>query len=140
MSSDPSFYDELKNSFPKMCSSIYGGVWIGEGWKPIVRALCANIQNHIDTTNRWRAQYRPELEQIEQVTVEQIKEKFGGLRFYYSGGDEYINGLVEMAESWADNTCETCGKPGEVRDNFGWMITLCDEHHQERLDSKNGRT
>jgi hypothetical protein len=57
----------------------------------------------------------------------QIKEKFGGLRFYYDGGDEYISGLVSMAESWAGNTCETCGEKGERRSG-GWIRTLCDKH------------
>jgi hypothetical protein len=63
--------------------------------------------------------------------VEQIKEKFGGLRFYYSGGDEKIQGMVRMAEAWADRHCEECGKPGQKRSG-GWIRTLCDEHEAER--------
>lgn len=70
-----------------------------------------------------------------RVTVAQIKEKFGGLRFYYDGGDEYISGLVTMAESWADKTCEVCGDAGQLR-NGGWVRTLCDTHEEEYQKNK----
>jgi hypothetical protein len=64
---------------------------------------------------------------IPQVVAEQVKEKFGTLRFYYRGGDDYISGLVSMAESMSAVTCEVCGDPGESRGN-GWISTLCDKH------------
>ena len=66
-----------------------------------------------------------------QVTVDQVKEKFGTLRFYYSGGDEYIAGLVTMAESMSGVTCEECGNPGK-RIGGGWVTTLCKEHAEAR--------
>lgn len=71
--------------------------------------------------------YRKVPEKIHQVVAEQVKEKFGGLRFYYRGGDEYISGLSAMAESMSYVTCETCGKPGKSN-NDGWIKTACDEH------------
>jgi hypothetical protein len=64
---------------------------------------------------------------IPQVTLDQVKEKFGTLRFYYSGGDDYISGLVSMAESMSGVTCETCGKPG-TSTGGGWIKTVCVEH------------
>jgi hypothetical protein len=67
---------------------------------------------------------------VNWIRVEQIKEKFGGLRFYYQGGDDVIDGMVRMAESWAGRTCETCGNKGERRGG-GWIRTLCDEHESE---------
>lgn len=72
---------------------------------------------------------RPVPEIIEQVTVNQVKEKYGTLRFYYSGGDAYIDGLVAMAESMSEVTCEECGNPGRVR-RGGWLRCLCDTHAQ----------
>ena len=66
-------------------------------------------------------------EPIPQVTLDQVKEKFGTLRFYYSGGDDYIRGLVSMAESMSGVTCETCGKPG-TSTGGGWIKTACKEH------------
>jgi hypothetical protein len=64
---------------------------------------------------------------IPQVTLDQDKEKFGTLRFYYSGGDDSIDGMVRMAESMSAVTCEECGVPGRSR-HGGWISTLCDEH------------
>jgi hypothetical protein len=64
---------------------------------------------------------------IAQVTLDQVKEKFGTLRFYYTGGDEYISGLVSMAESMSGVTCETCCNPGKSLGR-GWITTLCKEH------------
>jgi hypothetical protein len=62
-----------------------------------------------------------------QVTVDQVKEKFGTLRFYYTGGDEYIHGVAAMAEAMSAATCEVCGKPGKTIGG-GWLKTACEEH------------
>jgi hypothetical protein len=64
------------------------------------------------------------------VVATQIKEKFGTLRFYYFGGDDYCHGVESMAESMSAVTCEVCGSPGKLR-NGGWIRTLCDEHAKE---------
>jgi hypothetical protein len=61
---------------------------------------------------------------VPQVTLDQIKEKFGTLRFYYTGGDDYIDGMVRMAESMSGVICEGCGNVGERRDG-GWVHTYC---------------
>lgn len=71
-----------------------------------------------------------------QVVATQIKEKFGTLRFYYNGGDDYISGLVSMAEEFSNRTCENCGNPGKSRGN-GWLYTACDFHTKpEHLDTQ----
>ena len=72
----------------------------------------------------------PEL--VPQVTLDQVKEKFGTLRFYYTGGDEYIAGLVSMAESMSAVTCETCGNPGE-QTRGGWIKTICKPCTKEKV-------
>ena len=74
------------------------------------------MENDIDITPK-----------VNWIHVEQIKEKFGGLRFYYQGGDDHISGMVDMAETWANHACETCGDRGERRSG-GWIRTLCDKH------------
>ena len=68
--------------------------------------------------------FRPVPESIPQVTLDQVKEKFGTLRFYYSGGDDYISGMVSLAESLTSVTCESCGNVGERRGG-GWVHTYC---------------
>ena len=128
MSDEFSRYDaftkQMEARFPKMFAEPYGGFAGGEGWWPILEALCGQIQHHVDWKNK-------QSEVVAQVTVNQIKEKFGGLRFYYSGGDDAIDGMVSMAESWAAHSCETCGSPGKSRSG-GWIKTLCDHHEAER--------
>ena len=68
--------------------------------------------------------FRPVPESIPQVTLDQVKEKFGTLRFYYQGGDDYISGMVSLAESMTAVTCENCGNPGSCRGG-GWVHTYC---------------
>jgi len=117
------FSKSMEEKYPKMFAGKYGGFAVGEGWWPILQALCSNIQHYLNWKNR-------ESEVVPQVVVEQIKEKFGGLRFYYSGGDDRIQGMVSMAESWADKSCETCGAPG-TSGGKGWIKTLCPTHRAE---------
>jgi hypothetical protein len=85
----------------------------------------------IDLEDRREEILESELKEVRQpchqVVAEQVKEKFGTLRFYYNGGDDYISGLVSMAESMSGVTCETCGSPG-TRTGGGWIKTACTEH------------
>jgi hypothetical protein len=117
------FVKSMEEKYPKMFSQPYGGFAVGEGWWPILQALCSNIQHYLNWKNK-------ESETVPQVVVEQIKEKFGGLRFYYQGGDNHIGGMVRMAEAWAEKSCETCGAPGTLGGK-GWIKTLCPTHRAE---------
>ncbi len=128
---------------------MYWGFACGEGWYNIIDNLCGCIQNHIDNrleqiewTKKWNDKVNDENhewvsfadrkereipEPVPQVVAIQVKEKFGGLRFYYSGGDDYIRGVVDMAEYMSYDTCEECGAPGKPTKG-GWIRTLCVEH------------
>jgi hypothetical protein len=81
-----------------------------------------------------KAIYRDVPEKIRQVVASQVKEKFGTLRFYYNGGDEYIHGLVAMAETMSVRTCESCGAPAKTQ-GTGWLTTMC----QPCIDSREER-
>ena len=94
------------------------GAWCPVGWQPMVEELCANLCKIVEEKNV-------------VFQIEQIKEKFGGLRFYYQGGDDNVTGMVRMAEAWADHSCEECGALGKIRGG-GWIRTLCDTHEAER--------
>jgi len=99
------------------------GFECGDGWFNILDQLMGNIQHHIDWKNR-------NGEVVHQVTLDQVKEKFGTLRFYYTGGDDYIDGMVTMAESMSGVTCEECGLPG-TQTQGGWIKTACAAHRGE---------
>ena len=63
--------------------------------------------------------------------IVQVKEKFGGLRFYVVSGSDEIYDRISTAEKESYETCETCGEKGELR-LVGWYKTLCNKHHEER--------
>ena len=128
------FSDTMHAKFPLMFSKPYGGFAIRKGWYHIIETLCDNIQAHIDWKNNQFYRYERG-ETVPQVTVAQVKEKFGGLRFYYDGGDNEIHGMVRMAESMASHICETCGDKGYGRSG-GWIRTLCDKHEAEYQEGK----
>ena len=98
----------------------------GDGWYNIINALCSNIQHHIDWAQEQKEKYGRG-DGCSQVVAVQVKEKFGTLRFYTTGGDEQIYGMIRMAESMSAVTCEECGAPGRLRPG-GWIRTLCDTH------------
>ncbi len=127
-------YDEfsrkMEEKYPKLFSQPYGGFAVGPGWWPILETLCNQIHHHVEWKQNQKEKYQ-QGEGCPDVTVAQIKEKFGGLRFYYDGGDDTVDGMVRMAEAWADRTCEECGHPG-TRRSGGWIRTLCDTHEVER--------
>lgn len=64
---------------------------------------------------------------VEQVVATQVKEKLGGLRFYYDGGDEHIRGMISMAENMSYSICETCGDKGTLQ-RGGYLYTACPKH------------
>jgi len=66
----------------------------------------------------------------------QVKEKFGGLRFYIGAGSNEIHDRISQAENDSYNICERTGKPGELRRDLGWWVTLCEEEYQKELEKR----
>ena len=102
----------------------------GDGWFNIIENLSAKIQTYCDEKKSQGEDF--------QVVAVQVKEKFGGLRFYVDGGDEYTNGLIRAAEDASYETCEDCGVPGTLRKG-GWWATLCDKCDEERNAQRHNR-
>jgi hypothetical protein len=104
---------ELIQTFPSMFPGPRHNVSYGVGWHPILLRLCAATLG-VDPT----------------VQVGQIKEKFGGLRFYILGCSDQVRteiyDLIAKAERESFRTCEKCGQPGN-QDGGGWIRTLCEE-------------
>jgi hypothetical protein len=88
---------------------------IGPGWIPIVVELDQKM-----------AEVAPEYELV------QVKEKFGGLRFYTGvvNKDHYdaVNALIAEAEKKAAVTCDECGQPGSMVQTRGWYHISCGNH------------
>jgi hypothetical protein len=116
------FSNRMHKKFPYMFKGKYGGFCIGPGWYDLVETLCENIDSHTRHTN-----FKTKV--IDPIIVGQVKEKLGGLRFYYHGGDQYIAGLVRMAEEMSLYICEECGNRGKQRQLNGRLIkTACNQH------------
>ena len=57
--------------------------------------------------------------------IHQVKEKFGGLRFYIGAGSAAIFDRINEAEIKSRTVCETCGQPGKIR-GTSWLYCSCD--------------
>lgn len=88
----------------------------GAGWAGLLSALSATL---VELAEAERRQPTP---------PQQVKEKFGGLRWYYpSHGSE--SGAVALAGALSHRTCELCGAPGRLAMTAtGWYRTLCPAH------------
>lgn len=77
-----------------------------------------------------------------KITISQIKEKFGGLRIYYSCDDKttqlIISGVVDMAEQTCSHTCQISGAEGKLRGD-GWFRVLSDEENLKYKKQKYGK-
>ena len=83
-----------------------------------------------DCTAAGHEKLREVPEEIKQPIAAQVKEKFGALRFYMNGGDDYAYGVVEMAASMSALICEQCGAKGTLgtHGGSGWVYTACKKH------------
>ncbi len=87
---------------------------VGKGWRPILLKLIDELYEAGWDGRVW-----------------QIKEKFGGLRFYAPFDNDAQSELVSAAEEICSKTCEVCGELGHLR-RGGWIQTLCDAHANGR--------
>lgn len=62
--------------------------------------------------------------------AEQVKEKFGTLRFYVREATPEQYAYITFAEAMSARVCEKCGAPG-VQRSGGWVRTLCDLHEEQ---------
>ncbi len=108
--------DGLENGFyadrPPIKDYRYFGV--DEGWYGIIKELIEDL-----IKLGWNKQ------------VCQVKEKFGGLRFYINDGSNEIHDRIIDAEKKSYEVCEKCGNSGKLRNDIGWYLTLCEDHYKE---------
>jgi hypothetical protein len=136
--------EQLIQKYPKIFQQYEGNPgmvnWFGvpDGWLPVIDKLCGSMQRYIDNHISYtkNGEYRPA-----QVTCSQMKEKFGGLRFYTDGHDEVVEGMINMAEYICSYTCQECGSEDNIGHTSGWITVLCqncarDKHNWKPLNAK----
>ena len=96
----------------------------GDGWYNIIRKLSFQIEKHLAKLPPLTPQDAMTA-QAEPFEVMQVKEKFGGLRYYTNWEDDYITQKIREAEGMAYKTCEDCGQPGKLMSPRGWMFVAC---------------
>jgi len=120
--------ETLFNKYPKLFrekdlppsqTCMCWGIECGDGWFNIIDVLCEEINRHCEGNDM-------------DVIITQVKEKYGGLRFYYNGGDNTVDDLVSFAESLSERTCEICGSSGKLGQTNGWYRTTCEGCNEKR--------
>ena len=111
---------EILNKYPKTFASLKY-FECDKGWYSIID----RVANFIE-------EYNNKIDNVEDhVVATQVKQKFGGLRFYISyitnASEQDIQAIydvINQAEKDSFTMCEVCGKPAKAT---RWS-TLCDEH------------
>lgn len=107
------------------------GFEVGKGWAGLLTKLFDDVAAIVRPTG-------------EKLVIGQIKEKFGSLRFYWSGRfdretSDRIDEAVDLAEFRSEATCEECGARGSVRNARGWFAVRCDDHAERGAREVSGR-
>lgn len=114
--------DALPTTYPRVFSTgplLPWGFEHGDGWCELIETLCARLNTILEE------------EPGASMSVKQVKEKFGGLRFYYDlygASDEIADSIrqaVDLAGAASEHICERCGCPSRVEANAGWLSSLC---------------
>lgn len=82
---------------------------VGEGWIQLVKNCIEEL-----IAIGWDKQ------------VCQVKEKFGGLRFYTNALPEEGHEIIRKYEDLSYDTCEKCGTTENIGHTTGWVLTLCE--------------
>jgi hypothetical protein len=92
------------------------------GWIPLVKEVLGKLKEM-----GWKGE------------IEQIKEKFGGLRLYLTDLTQEMDELVDSYERKSRTVCEYCGKPGQTYTNLGWWRTLDPECYAKEAEKQPKR-
>ena len=99
------------------------------GWYKIVDRLCSELSVILEEA----LEANPENPDEPLFSVLQVKEKFGGLRFYYmmnTKNDELyrrIQTAVDTAEDTSYSTCQITGNIGVLCKDGSHYMTLCED-------------
>jgi len=102
----------------------FGGITCGDGWYHLIDNICFLISQY----NKQHECY---------VFLTQIKQKFGTLRIYTSAKNDYISGIITMAETISDLICEECGVTDDIGRTTDYIMNICESCYDELIDQGN---
>lgn len=136
-------YPELywQHELPMNATCMCWGFDVGDGWFPLIDLLSKAILPQVRELNKKEAEWfenqseenKALIKEPSRFGVVQVKQKFGGLRYYVSHYTEELGKLISLFEDLSYETCEVCGRLGKTRSG-GWIETLCDEHAQGKTE------
>ena len=94
----------------------------GDGWIVLIDTLFSKIENHLRTCDA---------DTNKEFVIEQIKEKFGSLRFYAMYADDEIYKMINEVEEKSFETCDECGEAGVLSVRNVCYKTLCPSCQQK---------
>ena len=86
-----------------------------DGWYDILDTMLYTIKIHENQMNQIKELYPDGKTEYIQLYFLQIKEKFGTLRIYATGGNFYTRGVIDMAERMGSKICEFSWNKGKIR-------------------------
>ena len=102
-----------------------------DGWFDLIKTLSNAIQEHVENHNNWNSDNQLRIRAV------QVKEKFGGLRFYINGADDHVHGLINFAERLSFKICQRCGSNVNVkRTDSSWITYHCEKCRNEESRSR----
>ena len=159
----PKIFRDANKSPQESCMAF--GLEVGDGWYDLIDVLCEAFTYTYTTTvkvdeeDAKRLDIKPYIDRDgrimcffnvkpPQVVADQVKEKFGTLRFYYhleysednlslvetkkypeldainKRYADYIDGVVHFADIASGRTCEVTGTEGVLQKRGGWWKTI----------------
>jgi methionine synthase II (cobalamin-independent) len=122
-------YDQFLQKYPILYSKL-SGFDCNKGWYKLIEELSQKIEEiNLKFAN-------PE----HKIYAVQVKQKFGGLRFYTEISDslfddeeqqesvqQIVYDLITIAETKSYTICEDCGLSGTITKNRAYVETLCEK-------------
>jgi hypothetical protein len=101
-----------------------------DGWFDLINELSAKLEKIILEMKQQGnlSDDSAVLDDADHFYAMQVKEKYGGLRFYMNWHYPEMMPLIDKAYRKSLSTCELCGKLGkcETHEN-GWVYTRCED-------------
>jgi len=102
--------EQLRAKHPSWFQRPFYGFGCDDGWYKLIRDLLEELEL---------------MGMDENFRVLQVKEKFGGLRFYTQGASQEAARRIEEVCQDSFNVCERCGTRENVTTEGSWVVTLC---------------